>query len=260
MCTISGTSLFEVAAHEFGHSLGLLHSSVKGALMYPWYQGVQPNSVLPDDDRNGIQQMYGKYNTKLKYGNRNADETIRNINHCNLLQVQKKEEIGEKFQLTDRQKLVQLQQQLRQLQPGGLTSITITPITTINTIRPAIPHTRATNTRLTIHDIQLNQTTMIDRIIQTGFIPTVDNTTPLKIILEDLLTTTHVLRKRLLFQPHIDLATRTYDQSTLPTGQATLMTLTETTQKENRISQRRPRLSQLHPQTNLILVTLVTML
>lgn len=57
-----GTSLFAVAAHEFGHSLGLSHSSVKGALMFPWYQGIQPNFVLPEDDRNGIQQMYGKNN------------------------------------------------------------------------------------------------------------------------------------------------------------------------------------------------------
>ncbi|XP_063536564.1 matrix metalloproteinase-2 [Cydia strobilella] len=54
-----GTSLFAVAAHEFGHSLGLSHSAVKGALMFPWYQGIQPNFVLPADDRNGIQQMYG---------------------------------------------------------------------------------------------------------------------------------------------------------------------------------------------------------
>ncbi|XP_053609179.1 matrix metalloproteinase-2-like [Plodia interpunctella] len=54
-----GTSLLAVAAHEFGHSLGLSHSSVKGALMFPWYQGIQPNFELPEDDRNGIQQMYG---------------------------------------------------------------------------------------------------------------------------------------------------------------------------------------------------------
>lgn len=57
---LPGTSLFAVAAHEFGHSLGLSHSSVRGALMYPWYQGIQSNFILPEDDRNGIQQMYGK--------------------------------------------------------------------------------------------------------------------------------------------------------------------------------------------------------
>uniref|UniRef100_A0A1B6E667 Peptidase metallopeptidase domain-containing protein n=1 Tax=Clastoptera arizonana TaxID=38151 RepID=A0A1B6E667_9HEMI len=54
-----GTSLFAVAAHEFGHSLGLSHSSVKGALMYPWYQGLSTNIQLPDDDRFAIQQIYG---------------------------------------------------------------------------------------------------------------------------------------------------------------------------------------------------------
>lgn len=54
-----GTSLFAVAAHEFGHSLGLSHSSVAGALMFPWYQGFKPDFQLPDDDRYGIQQLYG---------------------------------------------------------------------------------------------------------------------------------------------------------------------------------------------------------
>ncbi|KAF5306949.1 hypothetical protein FQA39_LY00179 [Lamprigera yunnana] len=56
-----GTSLFHVAAHEFGHSLGLSHSSVEGALMFPWYQGMQNgfNYELPEDDRLGIQALYG---------------------------------------------------------------------------------------------------------------------------------------------------------------------------------------------------------
>lgn len=56
----TGTSLFAVAAHEFGHSLGLSHSSVAGALMFPWYQGLKPNFQLPEDDRHGIQQLYGE--------------------------------------------------------------------------------------------------------------------------------------------------------------------------------------------------------
>lgn len=56
-----------MAAHEFGHSLGLSHSSVKGALMFPWYQGIQPNFVLPADDRNGIQQMYGELTDTLDH-------------------------------------------------------------------------------------------------------------------------------------------------------------------------------------------------
>lgn len=52
-----------MAAHEFGHSLGLSHSPVEGALMYPWYQGMQNgfDYELPEDDRLGIQHLYGKY-------------------------------------------------------------------------------------------------------------------------------------------------------------------------------------------------------
>ncbi|KFP78211.1 Matrilysin, partial [Acanthisitta chloris] len=54
-------NLFLVAAHEFGHSLGLAHSNVRGALMHPVYSYVNPASFrLSADDRRGIQKLYGK--------------------------------------------------------------------------------------------------------------------------------------------------------------------------------------------------------
>ncbi|XP_027533523.1 matrilysin [Neopelma chrysocephalum] len=54
-------NLFLVAAHEFGHSLGLAHSNVRGALMYPIYSYENPTTFrLPADDRRGIQKLYGK--------------------------------------------------------------------------------------------------------------------------------------------------------------------------------------------------------
>lgn len=54
-----GTSLLAVAVHELGHSLGLSHSSVEGAVMYPWYGGYDPEGDLPEDDKLGIQAIYG---------------------------------------------------------------------------------------------------------------------------------------------------------------------------------------------------------
>ena len=61
ICLFSGINLFQVAAHEFGHSLGLAHSSVNAARMAPFYQGYVPNFELHQDDIDGIQYVYGKY-------------------------------------------------------------------------------------------------------------------------------------------------------------------------------------------------------
>ncbi|XP_008330466.1 collagenase 3-like [Cynoglossus semilaevis] len=56
----AGYVLFIVAAHEFGHSLGLSHSEDPGALMYPTYTYINPDAfTLPRDDVDGIQSLYG---------------------------------------------------------------------------------------------------------------------------------------------------------------------------------------------------------
>lgn len=54
-----GYSLFLVAAHEFGHALGLEHSDDPGALMFPVYTFTK-DFRLSQDDIKGMQELYGE--------------------------------------------------------------------------------------------------------------------------------------------------------------------------------------------------------
>nr|CAH0111125.1 unnamed protein product [Daphnia galeata] len=54
-----GVNLFQIATHEFGHSLGLNHSNLPTAVMYP-YHTYSSDFKLDKDDIEGIQELYGK--------------------------------------------------------------------------------------------------------------------------------------------------------------------------------------------------------
>ena len=55
-----GNQLLNTLTHEFGHSLGLRHSKVSGSIMAPFYKGWDPNLKIGEDDKKGIQSLYGQ--------------------------------------------------------------------------------------------------------------------------------------------------------------------------------------------------------
>lgn len=59
-----GTSLAWTTLHEIGHSLGLEHSYIYGAVMSPYYSSFYHpgyDLALTTDDIRGVQALYGKF-------------------------------------------------------------------------------------------------------------------------------------------------------------------------------------------------------
>ena len=61
-------------AHEFGHTLGLRHSSEEGALMFAVFnKDIDFSYVLHQDDKNGIRALYGKFTSQLIFAFSNLE-------------------------------------------------------------------------------------------------------------------------------------------------------------------------------------------
>jgi len=67
-----GVQVLNTLIHEFGHSLGLAHSS-PGTIMEPYHRGWDTNLRLSPDDIAGIQSLYGRNTDPIKPTKPNTD-------------------------------------------------------------------------------------------------------------------------------------------------------------------------------------------
>ncbi|CAO1439581.1 unnamed protein product [Diamesa hyperborea] len=80
-----GSNLFQNAVHEIGHALGLDHTKLKKAVMFPYVASYYPGFKLDADDIMGIQELYGIKNKtssrRLKVAPKACNiSTIFNVN------------------------------------------------------------------------------------------------------------------------------------------------------------------------------------